>query len=468
MSVIWQPQKGPQSLAIAAPFVPEMLFGGARGGGKSDFLLGDFLQDVGIGAAWRGILFRKSYKELEELITRAREIYIPLGADYKSGVYTFIFPSGATLKMRHLEKEEDADDYQGHQYTWVGWDELTNWANQNAYNKLKACVRSAAGVQNKRIRTSGNPGGVGHHWVKAYFIDPAPMGKELIEGKRMFIPSKLQDNKILMSNDPDYEANLKELGSPELIRAWLDGDWSVITGAFFPEFSMARHVIKPFTVPDHWMRFRSLDWGSASPFSVGWWAVSDGYQVPNGAYIPQGALVRYREWYGTGPKVNSGLRLTGSQVAKGILEREGKGEHVSYGVIDPSAFRVDNGPSVAESMSRHRVYFRRGDNQRVPGWDQVRDRLVGNPDDGPMMYFFDTCRHTIRTFPALPHDTTNPEDVDTDSEDHVGDDIRYACMSRPYHRRKPEPKDRPKPLQTMTYNDMWEAENNAERRYVQV
>lgn len=464
---IWQPQPGPQSLAIAAAFVSELLFGGARGGGKSDFLLGDYLQDVELGAAWRGIIFRRSYAELEELITRAKEIYFPLGAEHKVAANTFVFPSGATLKMRYLEKEGDADKYQGHQYTWVGWDELTNWANQNSYNKLKACVRSAAGVQNKRIRCSANPGGVGHHWVKDYYIDPCPFGHELIESKRMFIPSKLSDNKILVTNDPEYEDNLRELGSPELIKAWLEGDWSVITGAFFPEFSVKRHVIEPFEIPEHWPRFRSGDWGSASPFSIGWWAVSDGYQVPDGPYLPTGCIVRYREWYGC-IKPNVGLRMTGSQVASGILERQLEGEYISYSVLDPSAWRVDNGPCVAESMAAKKVYFRKADNGRINGWDQVRNRLVGDPDTGPMMYFFNTCKHTIRTFPALPHDIDNPEDVDTSSEDHAGDDIRYACMSRPFRRKAPARREEVKTLQTATYDDIWDSLENQEIRYVQV
>lgn len=452
----WQPQPGPQSLAIGAHFVPELLFGGARGGGKSDFLLGDFLQDVDQGPAWRGILFRKSYAELEELITRACEIYIPLGAHYKVAASTFVFPSGATLKLRYLEQERDTAKYQGHQYTWVGWDELTNWANINAYDKLKACVRSAAGVKNKRVRCSANPGGVGHHWVKKYYIDHAPKGMEIIEGKRMFIPSKLIDNKILMENDPEYIDTLRELGSEELVRAWLDGDWSVITGAFFPEFSINRHVLKPFTIPEHWMRFRAMDWGSAKPFSVGWWAVSDGLETPDGRWVPSGALVRYREWYGAaGP--DKGLRLTANQVARGILEREA-GDKLTYGVIDPSAFKRDGGPSIAERMAREKVLFRRADNQRISGWDQVRDRLVGNPDDGPMIYFFDKCIDSIRTLPAVQHDEDNPEDVNTEGEDHAPDEIRYACMSRPYRRFKLPQQEPPKTLQNITYNDIFNQE----------
>lgn len=475
MSGIWQPQPGPQSLAIAAHTIRELMFGGARGGGKSDYLLGDFLQDVPQGPQWRGILFRRTYAELEELIKRAEEIYLPLGAEHKIAASTFVFPNGSYLKMRYLEKDRDAAKYQGHQYTWVGWDELTNWASDDPYKKLKACVRSATGVTNKRIRCSANPGGVGHHWVKQYFVDPAPKGMKLIDGKRMFIPSKLNDNQILVMNDPEYEANLRELGNAELVRAWLEGDWSVITGAFFPEFSTTKHVIKPFSIPSHWMKFRSMDWGSAKPFSVDWFAISDGYDH-NGIWIPSGAMVQYRAWYGaTGP--NKGLRLTADQVARGIVERETfltRGqpvrEKLAYGVIDPSAFKEDGGPSIAERMARLKVLFRRADNQRKSGWDQVRDRLVGNPDDGPMLYIFDTCADMVRTVPALQHDEDDPEDVDTDGEDHAGDSLRYACMSRPYKKARPPRQAEPVTIQTATHGDLWGdiAEATPHNRYMQV
>jgi hypothetical protein len=180
---VWEPQPGPQSLAIAAPFVTELMYGGARGGGKSDYLLGDFLQDVPTYAEnWRGIIFRKSYPELEELMARAKEIYLPLGAIWRAADKMFVFPNGASLKMRHLENEDDCTNYQGHQYTWIGWDELTNWANLNSYRKLKACLRNGnVPVPTKRIRSSANPGGVGHHAVKEYFVDFAPKGMEIRE-----------------------------------------------------------------------------------------------------------------------------------------------------------------------------------------------------------------------------------------------------------------------------------------------
>jgi hypothetical protein len=471
----WEPQPGPQSLAVAAQFVTELMFGGARGGGKSDYLLGDFLQDIDLGDKWRGIIFRRSYPELEELISRAKQMYAPYGAVYKVADKTFIFPSGASLKMRHVESESDCDKYQGHQYTWIGWDELTNWPDLKSYKKIKACLRSAHGVPYKRIRCSANPGGVGHHAVKAYFVDPCPTGMELIENTdedgnvttRMFIPSKVQDNKILLANDPGYVARLREIGSPELVRAWLEGDWSVITGAYFPEFSLQKHVLKPFKLPAHWMRFRSMDWGSATPFANLWHAVvSEAYEYEPDRYLPSGAIITYRELYGWNGTPNVGLRWSATRVAQTIKRAEA-GDTITYGVIDPSAYSNQSGPSHAERMATEGVLFRKADNNRIGGWDIVRDRLCGiegDPDVNygvgiPMWYVFSTCVHIIRTLPALQHDLTDPEDCDTDGEDHAPDALRYGLMSRPW--RRPRPADKPttnvKLLQNATMNDLWEA-----------
>lgn len=483
---LWEPQPGPQSLAVGAPFVGELLFGGARGGGKSDFLLGDFLQDINLGPVWRGIIFRKSYPELEELLVRAKEIFGPHGANYSVSQKTFTFPSGATLKFRHLENEEDAGLYQGHQYTWIGWDELGNWANLNAYKKLKACLRSAHGVPNKRIRASANPGGIGHHAVKNYFIDMAPKGLQLIQSvdedghisTRMFIPSRVYDNKILMQNDPEYVSRLREIGSPELVKAWLEGDWNVITGAYFPEFSTDKHVLEPFAIPDHWMRFRSMDWGSTSPFAVLWHAVSDGWLTPSGLYLPAGAVITYREFYGCVPgKVNEGVRWPANRVGMRIAELE-RNEKIAYGVIDPSAFKWDGGPSHAERIATAGPHFRKADNNRIGGWDMVRERLCGQkelPGMGhnggpaldpledtymvgtPMWYVFKTCVHLIRTLPALQHDITNPEDCDTDGEDHAPDALRYGLMSRPWSRPRPTKRSsgQIRLLQEATLDEIW-------------
>lgn len=442
----WRAQPGPQLFAIQKHTIPELFFGGAVGGGKSDFLLGDFAQDVPqYGNAWHGILFRKSYPQLEELVARSKIIYpawfgFNARDAWTSGNHMWTFPNGSTLKFRHAEDDDSWMEYQGHAYGWMGYDELPHWATPYFYQQMKTRVRNGSIViPNKRIRGTGNPGGVGHGWIKQYFaIDRFPLGSVEIPadrfgGRRMFVKSSVKDNKILLENDPEYIDRLKGIGSEALVQMYLEGDWNVIAGAFFPEFSVQRHVIAPFEIPKGWMRFRSMDWGSSAPFSVGWYAVSDG-TLPE---YPRGALIKYREWYGAKEgESNVGLKLTAEEVAIGIRNRESKDEKFDMSVIDPSAFKEDGGPSIASRMGALKVHFQKADNARKPGWDQLRARLKGDSDARPMIYFFSTCGDTIRTLPMLQHDTGKSagaiEDVDTHSEDHAGDETRYACMSRPW------------------------------------
>jgi hypothetical protein len=268
---------------------------------------------------------------------------------------------------------------------------------------------------------------------------------------RQYIPARLDDNPSMTQDDPSYRARLRGLGSEALVRAMEDGDWDVIAGAFFDCFARSKHVVDPFTIPTHWLRFASFDWGSAAPFSVGWWAVSDGSSLPDGRHYPAGALIRYREWYGAS-EANVGLKMTAEQVADGIWAREAKDPKIDYRVADPACFKRDGGPSIAERMMLRKVLFRPADNSRVAGWDQMRTRLLG--DDAPMLYTFSTCMDFIRTIPALQHDPSRAEDVDTDGEDHAGDEARYACMSRPWT-RKSVIKEPIRGIQEMTLNEAW-------------
>jgi hypothetical protein len=242
----------------------------------------------------------------------------------------------------------------------------------------------------------------------------------------MFVPSRVGDNAILLAHDPGYVARLRGVGSAELVRAWLDGDWSVVAGAFFDCWSTERHVIRPFEVPEEWTRFRAGDWGSAKPFSFHWFAVAgEDFETADGRVYPRGCLVVYREWYGMRPgEPNVGLKLTAETVGAGITERDGK-ETIAYGVLDPAAFASDGGPSIAERIRKGGgPSFRPADNKRTAktgamgGWDQLRARLLGDGDGRPMIVFFETCTHAIRTIPALQHDSVRPEDLDTEAEDH--------------------------------------------------
>jgi hypothetical protein len=458
IKIAWRPQRGPQLEAMLASWCEELFFGGARGGGKSDFLLGDFAQDIDhYGENWKGILFRKSYKELDDIVARSKQIYPQLGGIFKKGEFTWIFPNGATLKLRHLEREEDAEKYQGHQYGWIGFDELPNWPTADAYLKLKACLRNGAvPIPVKRMRSTGNPGGVGHGWVKDRFIDPCPSGykpidqilyvkggaisKEYIDGytmqvsTRMFIPSKIQDNQILLSNDPLYISRLAQTGSEALVKAWLSGDWDAIEGAYFDRFDRKKHILPSFVVPAHWYKIRAFDWGYSRPFCVLWGAVSDGSLLDIGGQkiaIPKDAIVIYREFYGTTGKPNEGIKMEASEIAIKTREMQAEWfEKMSDQVADPAIFDVSSGPSIAEQMEKQKVSYRPADNKRVNGWQQVRGRLLGR-DKRPMLYITDNCHNLLRTLPIMQYDKTKPEDLDTALEDHAVDTLRYLLMARP-------------------------------------
>lgn len=370
-----------------------------------------------------------------------------MGGKFNEGKYIWAMPNGGRVSFRYLETVSDADEYQGRNLTDAWVEEMGQYASSEPIDRLFAVLRSAHGVPVQLIGT-GNPGGVGQHWIaERYGLIPFPDGprkheRVLANGnvhQYITIPSRISDNKILLNSDPKYIDRLHLVGGDALVRAWLDGDWTAIEGAYFDGWS-SRNVIRPFKIPDYWNRFRSFDWGYAAPFSVGWWAVaSDDFEVEEGV-IPINSLVRYREWYGaSGP--NKGIRMEAEDIAKGILEREAKGENVrQLGPADPSVFATDRGPSIAERMFKAGVKWTKADNRRVGqrgmigGWDQMRSRIKGietHAGQRPLIYTFDTCKDSIRTIPVLQHDEKRPEDLDTDGEDHAADEWRYMCMSRP-------------------------------------
>lgn len=432
--VIWRPQPK-QRLAMSCP-ATELFFGGAAGGGKSDYLLGDYLQGASkYGKRWRGILFRQSYPQLEELQLRAQELFEPLGAKYKEKSATWKFPNGATLKFRHLENDKACNNYQGHQYTWIGIDELGNYPTDYVWTFMLSRLRSAYGVP-CYIRGTANPGGVGHGWLKHRFIDGAipnqirkvevqdPKTGEIVYQTRVFVPSRLSDNQILMRNDPGYKISLLTL--PEhMRRALLDGDWSVFAGQIFGEFSEDKHVVKPSElIPGVWFKFCAMDWGYTKPFSIGWYAVNS-----------DGRMIRYREWYGCKEgEMNVGLQLTAGKVAEKAWEMS-----VSEGVVDmvadPAIWQKngtgnEDAPAIEEYFEKAGFRMHKANNDRVNGLVIVHERLTTNDHDGiPMLTIWPQSFAFKRTIPMLVPSPTHPEDVDTRLEDHVYDEVRYACMS---------------------------------------
>lgn len=446
-TVLWSPQPGPQTALLECPIF-EVFYGGARGGGKTESSIGDWLQHSSLyGEGAIGIFFRRKLVQLAEVIARTKQIFPKLGAKYNEQQKTWTMANGARLKFAYLEKDADAEEYQGHNYTRVYVEEVTNFPSPAPIDKLRATLRSGTGVP-VGMRLTGNPGGAGHNWVKKRYIDPNPRGyqviaeeceieldgvKQIVSLSRVFIPSKIGDNQLLMRNDPTYILRLRQSGSEALVKAWLEGNWDIVDGAFFDEWDELAHVLPTeafLALRNPGMTFfRAFDWGSAKPFSVGWYALLDKEYLLGERRLPKGALVKYREWYGsTGP--NKGLKMTADLVAQGIVNRE-RGERIRYGVADPSIFIRDGGPSIGETMAIHKCAWRRADNKRKAGWEQLRQRLVGQLGL-PMLYICDACEDTIRTLPTLQHDDIDPEDLDTEAEDHAADETRYAVMSRPW------------------------------------
>lgn len=443
--IIWSPQPGPQTALLECP-VFEVFYGGARGGGKTDGSIGDWIQHSSTyGEHAIGLFVRRKLTQLSEAIARAKFLCLKLGGRWQEQKKELVMANGARLRFAYLERDSDAEEYQGHNYTRLYVEEATNFPLPDPIMKLKGTLRSAAGVP-CGVRLTGNPGGPGHHWVKARYIDPDPKGFRVIVEEeeveiepgvtvrasidRVFIPARLRDNRRLLESDPSYVLRLRQTGSEALVKAWLEGDWDAVDGTYFSEWDDKKHIIRgKLLLPPHITRFRALDWGSASPFSVGWYAVSDG----SFGYA-KNALIKYREWYGWNGKPNVGLKMSANLVAQGIINRE-RDDPPRYGVADPSIFTTNGGPSIAEMMMVEGCTWIRGDNARQPGWEQMRKRLAhGDSQSTTLLLFHESCESSIRTIPYLQHDERNSEDIDTDAEDHAGDETRYACMSRPLTR----------------------------------
>jgi hypothetical protein len=439
----------------------EILYGGAAGGGKSHLMRCAAILWCAHIPGLQVYLFRRIRDDLVKNHMEGPKGFRAILAGWVDcGFATIVedeirFWNGSKIYLCHCKDEKDVYKYQGAEIHVLMIDELTHFA-EKMYRFLRNRVRmvgvklpEAYAGRFPRILCGANPGNVGHLWVKKTFIDAAPpleiVTQDHDEGgmRRQYIPARLADNPSMTADDPGYEARLSGLGSPALVKAMRDGDWNIVDGAFFEEWSTDLHVLRPVELPKHWMRYRSMDWGSAAPFSVGWHAVAtDEWRHPDGPLIPRGAVIRYREWYGASAP-GKGMKLTAEQAAEGIKQREA-GEKIDFGVLDPAAFSQDGGPSIASRMAKVGVFFRPADNKRVAGrgalggWDQVRARLLGD-GDRPAFYTFSTCTDLIRTLPAMQHDPDRLEDLDSDMEDHAVDELRYALMARPY--TKPEPED---------------------------
>lgn len=463
-NVVWSPQ--PKQAAFMARPEYEALYGGAAGGGKSDALVVEALRQVGI-PHYKALIVRKTYPQLAELIDKSLNYY-PRAypkARYNASAHTWNFPSGAKILFGSMQYTKDRTRYQGQAYDFIGFDELTHFT-WDEYSYLFSRNRPNGPGTRVYIRASANPGGVGHGWVKERFVTAGkpmttiwedvtwrdPSGQEhRARQSRIFVPSSVFDNPALLNNDPDYVRRLASM--PEADRnALLYGDWDSFTGQVFTEWRndpehyadrLHTHVITPFRVPDGWTIWRSFDWGYSRPFSVGWYAVDHDRR-----------MYRIRELYGCTGTPNTGVQWEPAHVAREIRRIEAEDPNLRgrkiYGVGDPAIWQSDGTESIGALMERERVFFEKGDHNRIAGKMQVHHRLAFDGDGLPMLYVFTTCRHFIRTVPNLVYDETDVEDIDTDGEDHIYDELRYVCMKNPISPpAAAEPKVRPySPLDT--------------------
>lgn len=443
-NIIFRPNAGPQTDFLAAS-EREVLYGGAAGGGKSYAILADASRDAGNGNH-RAIIIRRTNDELRELISKSHELYPQAypGAKFRQQQSTWVFPSGASIWFTYLEKDTDVLRYQGQAFNYIAFDELTQWPTPYTWDYMRSRLRTTDSKLKLYMRATTNPGGPGSWWVRRMFIDVCNWGeafwatdletdKTLIYPpkhkkagqplfKRRFIPARLQDNPYLYE-DGEYEANL--LSMPESQRRQLlEGDWDVAENSAFPEFRRDTHVIEPFDIPHWWPRIRAMDWGYQQPSAVLWLAVDYDANI----YV-------YRELYVS--------KMHPDTLAELIQDVE-KGERITDEVLDGSVWakRGDRGPSIAEAMMDNtkglHLRWRPADQRpgsRISGKAEVHRRLalrdVGDGTQKPGLMLFNNCTNLIRTLPVMPLDKNNLEDVDTNSEDHAYDALRYGLMSRP-------------------------------------
>lgn len=430
-TIIWRPHPGKQTLALSFD-VFELLYGGARGGGKSEVGRAWLIEDEVINhPKYRGLVIRKNSEDLGDWVDKAKNMYLPLGADFVGKPAEIRFPSGAVIRCGHLKDENAFEKYLGHEYHRMNIEEINLIPNENSYLKLISSCRSTIPELKPRIFLSTNPGGAGHMWVKKRFVDITDPMKIYIDPQtgrtRVYIPATVDDNPTLMINDPAYILYLDSL--PENLRkAWRYGDWNVFEGQYFNEWRPDKHVVEPFEIPDTWKRYRSIDFGRAAPFACLWFAVDY-----------DGNVWAYREYYSHRPDLNEqGKDADVNALAVAELSKDDpiiEGHRYQYTVLDSASFADEgHGEKISDLMARvtkNDVVCIPSSKKRIAGWTIMHSYLRWDDKDNkePKLKFFSTCKNSIRTIPAMIHDDKRPEDLDTSMEDHIGDLCRYILQT---------------------------------------
>lgn len=402
-----------------------VLYGGAKGGGKSYILRWALVRKLltWAKAGHRGVrvgLFCEDYPALKDRqITKiAKEFPAWLGTLGDNNIEGMSFRlapqfGSGVIALRNLD---DVSKYASSEFAVAAIDEITK-NKRELFDQLRSIVRWP-GIEDTGLWAGTNPGEIGHLWVKKLWVD-RNFGPEDPPGTQFrFIKSLPTDNP---HNAQSYLDDLKRL--PERLRkAYYEGNWDIFEGQYFTEWDKERHVVVPFAIPPSYKKFRSYDHGRHAPATCGWYALDY-----------DGRIFKYREFYAAGLDVD--------QIA-GEINRLSAGEEYEYSMADPAIFAnigfTDKfgGQTIAESFARHGIMFLPASNRRIDGWNLMHQYLRWDEHDPPKLLYFNTCNDSIRTIPALVHDDIKPEDIDTDGEDHAADVDRYFLMS--LHDRKAE------------------------------
>lgn len=405
----------------------ETLFGGAAGGGKSYGQLIDALLYALKYPKSKQIIFRSTFADLEKSLIRVSLDLYPLSiADYNSSKHTWKFNNGSIIDFGYIQYEKDVYQYQSAEYDVIRFDELTHFTEFMYTYMISRC--RGANTYPKRIKSSTNPGGVGHAWVKERFIDigepnvihncKLETGEEVT---RIFIPSLVTDNKFMLEYDPDYIKRLDALPEKER-KALKYGDWDIYDGMFFPEFKRSIHIIEPFKIPDNWNRYIAMDYG-LDMFAVLFIAID----TKGKAYV-------YNEIHKTNLIVSEAVQTLKSYM------RQNKYKYI-YAPPDLWNRNRDTGKSTAELFWEGGVDLTKASNNRIAGWlnvkewlriKKVRHEQTGELYEDSDLKIFSNCLNLIKYLPQLQHDEKEPNDVATEPHEptHITDALRYFCVSR--------------------------------------
>lgn len=406
------------------PAARMILYGGSAGGGKTDSLL---MAALIACVTWPGCkvgYFRRRYPDLEGpggAIMRSHELYTQL-ANYHGGNRRWTFITKGIVQFCHCQNEDDIYNYNSQQFDILMLDESTQFSEFQIRYLLSRNRATVNGII-PFCAMATNPGGVSHEYHLKQFVEigtpGVPKEVEVEPGrfeKHLFIPARLEDNQVLEERDPGYRTTLENMPE-EMRKALLEGSWYVFKGQYFREFSVKKHVIEPFTVPSHWRKFGSIDWGFAAPCAIYFHTIDPA----------MGRIYTYKEFYVT--------QMRAADVARLVKDT---GEVLEYIKCSPDMWherglgsKASPGEIIAEEFTKLGLNAEPADNRRILGWQRMREYMADAPDGKPWWQIFDTCENLIRTIPNLIHDTKKVEDVHGDCEDHGPESTRYFLFSRP-------------------------------------